>query len=348
MNKLKRKAAILVGIVFLVSGLLKMTDPVGTMLIVTEYCKFLHIGFLQPAAKLIGIALSFIECIIGVGLVTGVHRRLYAIATYLMLAFFTLVTFILWILNPVMDCGCFGQAIHLTHAQSFLKNLLLVALSLFAFTPLNSLGEPKPKKYVAFSLGFASILLACFYSNTHLPILEFTDFTTGTRLYASIEDDASDEAFDAAVMLSFYNEEGEYKDELAAKGKVALFSVYKPADARWQTLEQEYRKAESAGALPLVLAASYPAGIEQLGVPATLPVYFADYKTLITLNRSNGGGTYFSDGELVYKWKAGGLPDTFSADLADDPLVVSSRSLVRRRLIAQGFCVALGAVLLLL
>ena len=46
MKNIKRKAAILVGIVFLVSGLLKLADPVGTMLIVTEYCKFLHIGFL--------------------------------------------------------------------------------------------------------------------------------------------------------------------------------------------------------------------------------------------------------------------------------------------------------------
>ena len=269
-------------------------------------------------------------------------------ATYLMLAFFTLVTFILWLRNPVMDCGCFGQAIHLTHAQSFLKNLLLLALSVFAFTPLRSLGEPKPKKYVAFSLGLACILMACLYSTLHLPIVEFTDFTTGTQLYASLDDDASDEALASSAMLSFRSAEGEYPDRLAAVGKVAVFSVYKPSEADWTTLQAQVQKAEAAGALPLVLVASYPAQMQEMGVPATLPLYFADYKTLITLNRSNGGGTYFSDGELIYKWKAGDLPESFAADLADDPLIVSSHHLVRRRLTAQGFCVALGAILLLM
>ena len=44
---LRRFAAGLIGIVFLASGLLKMADPVGTMLIVTEYLKFFHIGFLM-------------------------------------------------------------------------------------------------------------------------------------------------------------------------------------------------------------------------------------------------------------------------------------------------------------
>jgi len=348
MKNLKRKAAILVGIVFLVSGLLKMTDPTGTMLIVTEYFKFLHLGFLQPGARFLGVMLSLIECIIGVGLVTGVLRRLYATATFLMLAFFTVVTLILWILNPVMDCGCFGQAVHLTHAQSFLKNLLLLALSVFAFTPLHSLGEPKPRKYVSFSLGFACVLMACIYSNTHLPILEFTDFTTGTELYASLDEDASDEALEASAMLGFYNSQGEYLDSLAAAGKVAVISVWKPSKAHWEDIEEQYRKVQAAGALPLVLAASYPAELEKLGVPATLPVYFADYKTLITLNRSNGGGTYFSDGELIYKWAAGHFPDTFGEDLKEDALVVSSRNLVRRRVAAEGFCVVLGAILLLM
>ena len=74
-QRFRRFAAVLVGIVFLVSGLLKMVDPVGTMLIVTEYLKFFHLQFLLPAAKVIGICFSFLECALGVALITGIARR---------------------------------------------------------------------------------------------------------------------------------------------------------------------------------------------------------------------------------------------------------------------------------
>ena len=37
--------------------------------------------------------------------------------------------------------------------------------------------------------------------------------------------------------------------------------------------------------------------------------YFSDYKTLITLNRSNAGVTFFSDGYLIRKWARRAAPD---------------------------------------
>ena len=116
---IRRFAAALVGILFVVSGLLKIIDPVGTMLIVTEYCKFFHIGFLIPAAKGIGIVLATLEALLGIALITGVLRKVAAVCAYVMLGVFTVITLVLWIVNPVMDCGCFGQAVHLTHAQRY-------------------------------------------------------------------------------------------------------------------------------------------------------------------------------------------------------------------------------------
>ena len=38
-------------------------------------------------------------------------------------------------------------------------------------------------------------------------------------------------------------------------------------------------------------------------------LYYSDYKTLITLNRSNGGATYFADGFLIRKWAFKALPN---------------------------------------
>ena len=43
-NKVRRLCAVIVGLVFFVAGILKLMDPVGSMLIVREYFSFLHLS----------------------------------------------------------------------------------------------------------------------------------------------------------------------------------------------------------------------------------------------------------------------------------------------------------------
>lgn len=384
-HRLRRFAALLLGVVFLVSGLLKIIDPVGTMLIVKEYFKLLHLSFLFPTAKVTGILLALLEALLGIALITGVLRKTAARFAFVLLGFFTLLTLWLWISNPAMDCGCFGLAIHLTHAQSFWKNVIMLLLAAFAFLPFHSLGTPKRDRKVAAVLSVLSVLFVVYYSNTHLPIVDFTEYDWGAELYASLEDeilaenrynaayvyekDGEEESFDlsalpdsswtfvrvdtvfrksAAVaethpMLSFRDGEGEYRDSEAAEGRVVVFSVYEPAKLDWIRLEGQCQEVLASGGRAIVLLSDLPEKLRELPVPT----YFADYKTLITLNRSNGGGTYFHEGELVNKWDAAHFPENLSEDFSADPVDLSTRYIVKRRLYMQGFCVYLAALLLL-
>ncbi len=384
-QRLRRLAALLVGVVFLVSGLLKIIDPVGTMLIVKEYFKNFHLTFLSPLAQVFGIALALLESLLGIALITGVLRKVAARVTFELLGLFTILTLWLWISNPAMDCGCFGQAIHLTHAQSFWKNVILLALTALAFIPFHSFGQPKRDRKVAAALATVSVLFVVYYSNTHLPIVDFTEYDWGAELYASLDDEvAADNHYKAAYvyekdgqegtfeitslpdsswtfvrvdtvfrktttvtdtypMLSFSDAEGEYQDRLAAEGRVVVFSVYEPSKADWSRLESQYQEVLNAGGKPLVLVSALPEQLPALSVPT----YFADYKTLITVNRSNGGGTYFNEGELVNKWDARHFPETLAEDFEADPVDLSTRYIVKRRLYTQGFCVYLAALLIL-
>ena len=385
-HRLRRFCAILIGLVFLASGLLKLMDPVGTGLIVSEYFKLLHLNFLQGAAKAFGMALSLLEAITGAALVTGVHRKPTAGVAFFLVVFFTAVTFVLWIANPDMDCGCFGEAIHLTHGQTLVKNLVLLALALIAFLPFQNFGVPRKGKYAAFWIAVPSLIFALWFSHRHLPLIDFTEFAPGCELLASLDNDY--QAMDGKVptfiyerdgqrgsftldnlpdstwtfvavdtltrsgmykrsshpVLSFRDEEGTYQDELAVLGKVMVFSVYDPEDAPWDGIRTRKAEAASCGATPLILT------VPGEGIPQDLPVYYADYKPLITLNRANGGAAYFNDGELISKWSLRDVPsdDRLKAVLDGEPVSVSTDFIVGRRIKAQGFTLYLLALLLLL
>ena len=343
----RRHIAVILGVVFLVSGILKLWDPVGTMLIVTEYFRFFQLNFLIPAAKVVGVALSLTECAVGIGLITGVLRRTSALVCSGLLTLFTILTLVIWIKNPEMDCGCFGQAIHLTHAQSFWKNVILLVLAAVAFLPFKEFGAPQGHKRVAACVALAAIVLATVYSNTHLPVVDFTAFNWGSQLFASLDDNADESDFRRAPILSFRDTAGVYQDELAAEGRVVVFSVYDAANADWSRLEQDFREAGATPVQPLLLVSATPDEMATCALSPDIVPYYSDYKTLITLNRSNGGGSYFYQGELVHKWAAAHFPDSFSEDVAEDPVALSNRHVTRRRLTAQGFCVALLAIFLL-
>ena len=391
LNGFRRIFAVLIGLVLLVGGLLKLNDPVGTGLIVAEYFKWLHLGFLQGGANVFGAILGLLEAGLGTALLTGVWRKVVAIAASALLGFFTLVTLGLLISNPSMDCGCFGEAIHLTHLQSFLKNIVLLAFAAAAFVPYKDLGETPKRKYVSFGLIAVSLVATLWLSWRHLPSVDFTEFKPNSELLVSqdkdyqamdgykayyiYEKDGQTGSFsldrlpdstwtfvrvdtllrnplpmdENVVMLSFTDASGEYRDETAAVGKVLVISTYRPgklSSRRTERIRTLISDAEQAGYTPLVLAAGTPSDFAGSGFEDK--VYTADFKTLITLNRSNGGAVFIDDGSIIRKWSAADLPSgkELSRCAAQDPLEQTVKYLSRGRIRAQGYLLCVLAILI--
>ena len=347
-HSFRRFCALLIGLVFFVSGMLKLMDPVGTGLKMVEYFKFLHLDLLLPAGKGFGVAFALLEALVGAALVSGIARKLAAIVVLALIAFFTGLTLALYLVNPEMDCGCFGEAIHLTHLQSLMKNVVLLVLALIAFIPLSDGYEArKPKKW-----GFAvvSLLTLVFtvYSLRSLPLEDFTAFSYGSQILsgATGDDDLQEENL---AVLSFSDVFGEYCDDLAGVGEVLAVSVYEPErldSLQWARIATVVNDALVCGVRPLVLTPSAD------GVPMTLGecLYFADYKTLLTMNRSNGGATYLSDGLIVDKWTLRELPsgEELSALLSSEPVEAAASSSTHGRLAFQGMLLLCVALLILL
>ena len=347
-HSFRRFCALLIGLVFFVSGMLKLMDPVGTGLKMAEYFKFLHLDFLLPAGKGFGVAFALLETLVGAALISGIARKLAAIVVLALVVFFTGLTLALYLINPEMDCGCFGEAIHLTHLQSLMKNVVLLVLALIAFIPLSDGYEArKPKKW-----GFAVVSLLALgftvYSLRSLPMQDFTAFSYGSQILSGAAEDDDLQGENLAV-LSFSDVFGEYCDDLAGVGEVLAVSVYEPErldSLQWARIATAVNDALVCGVRPLVLTPSADA------VPMTLGecLYFADYKTLLTMNRSNGGATYLSDGLIVDKWTLRELPtgEDLSVLLSSEPVEAAASSSTHGRLAFQGMLLLCVALLILL
>ena len=153
--------------------------------------------------------------------------------------------------------------------------------------------------------------------------------------------------------LSFYDASGQYADSLATAGKVMVISAYNPgriSARRTASLEAFAQAAEIKGYTVLYLVAGTPETLESASPVLANLTYFADRRTLMTLNRSNGGVTYVSDGNVVAKWAAGALPDgdELSKLARRDPVEYMLKRGNRGKVRLQGFLLYTFAVMLLL
>lgn len=396
-NRFRRFCAFLTGFVFLLSGILKLMDPTGTEMVMRAYYSFFHIGFMNWSAKGVGVLLSLVEAAVGSALVSGVWRKATAIATCALTGAFTLLTLVLLIFNPSFDCGCFGEIIHLTHLQTFIKNIVLCALCCGAFIPMRDLGVPKKDKYVSFAICLCSVTAFMIYSLIELPLKEFTDFETGAVIAAAeLRDDTEnnsntnsstkhdelfravfvyekdgneevftlenlpdsswtfvethteriDDGFPANPVFSIMDSDGEYCDSLAADGVVMVISFYKkPCGKAIAKASSFVKEAESRGIKTIFVSAD-----------SDTP-YKADFKTLATLNRSNGGTTLIKDGVIAAKWSYHSMAsgrnleksmDKFVAASKEDPDELAAARQTKGSLVMESFLLYIFTVALLL
>lgn len=117
---------VLVGLTFIYSGFAKAVDPWGGMYKLTEYFSVLGFDQLVPASLAFAFILAAIEFMLGLFVLVGAYRRSAPVLLLCMMAVMLPLTLWLAITDAVPDCGCFGDATHLSNWATFFKNLLIV------------------------------------------------------------------------------------------------------------------------------------------------------------------------------------------------------------------------------
>ncbi|UBZ14890.1 DoxX family protein [Flagellimonas marinaquae] len=210
---------IIVGVLFIISGLIKLNDPMGFSFKLEEYFSpgVLDLPFLTPLALAISIFVVIVEVILGILLLIGFKPKFTVWSLLLMIVFFTFLTFYSAYFNKVTDCGCFGDAIKLTPWESFTKDVILLVFILILFfgrkyiTPLFS-----PK--VNWIVGGVSLLACALFANhvlAHLPSVDFRPYKIGANIQEgmSVPEDAPKPIYEYAWRFKVNGEEQIYLTE---------------------------------------------------------------------------------------------------------------------------------------
>ncbi len=175
---------IIVGLLFIISGLIKANDPLGFSYKLDEYFEVFHMDWMSAISLQMAMFISVIEIVLGMAVLVGVYMNATAWALLLMILFFTWLTGYSAITGKVTDCGCFGDAIKLTPKESFYKDLVLLFFILIIFVRRNVI-EPLLTAKVGKGLVAVSLVLAAWFTIhcfNHLPVKDFRPYAIGKNI----------------------------------------------------------------------------------------------------------------------------------------------------------------------
>ena len=202
-----RTIQIIVGILFIISGLVKANDPMGLAYKMEEFFEIWNtelasggffarsalIGFfefLHGQAVALSIAMITLEIVAGVALLVGWKPRSVLFLLLVLIIFFTFLTGYAFLSkNPdgspkFTNCGCFGDCLPIPPLASFLKDLALLVMIGFLLAArkyILPIGSAKFRNTILASSLVLSLLLQ-WYVLTYLPLKDCLPFKKANNL----------------------------------------------------------------------------------------------------------------------------------------------------------------------
>src|SRR6201990_1400020 len=124
---------IIVGVLFIFSGLIKANDPLGLSYKMQEFFEVWGLNGFNNYTLTLSIVMNVFEVLAGVAVIVGWRMKLFSWLLLLLIIFFTFLTGYALFSGKIKTCGCFGDCLPLTPAQSFGKDIFLLILILILF-----------------------------------------------------------------------------------------------------------------------------------------------------------------------------------------------------------------------
>ena len=225
---------LIVGMVFIFSGFVKAVDPLGSAYKFADYFTAFKLDFLEFLALPLGIFLSAVELVLGIILILGYRRKATYVVLMIFMSFFTLLTLILALFNPVSDCGCFGDALILTNWQTFFKNVVLMVfvLILYLSRKMEPAGGLPVREWLVIGGLFIFASLFSYWNYRHLPLMDFRPYDVGTVISDEME-------IPEGVAMDEYETTLIYRNRI--NGRTSSFGMddYPKDTMKWEFVDSE-------------------------------------------------------------------------------------------------------------
>lgn len=223
---------ILVGCLFVFSGLVKAIDPLGLAYKMQEFFEVwagsgflpLAMDWLHAQALWFSVMMVTLEVILGIALLLGYRTKIVSVLLLLLTLFFTFLTAYVLFSGKIRACGCFGDCIPLTPLQTFTKDIILLFLVMLILAGTRFV-KPVFAGRVNGALVFLSLLGVLYlqwYVLKHLPIKDCLPFKPGNNIL-ELRKTPKDATYDKYLYTFYYKKDNEEKD----------FEYGKQPDSTW-------------------------------------------------------------------------------------------------------------------
>lgn len=254
-----RVIQVIVGVLFIVSGLVKANDPVGLGYKMQEFFELWSEGFskgsllltaldfLHSEALVLSVFMITLEVLLGVALLLGWKKKMVLWLLLVLTVFFTFLTGYAFLSGKFTNCGCFGDCLPITPLTSFLKDLALLLLILILFAGKRFISPVLSA--TARTVILLSSLLFClglqWYVLRSLPIADCLPFKKGNYLPAQMKPPPG--AVPDSFAIRFVYEKGGKTFEFAPEDLPADFNTYKFVDRKQSLVRKGNAEAPIRG-----------------------------------------------------------------------------------------------------
>lgn len=224
-------ARVLVGALFIFSGLVKAIDPLGLAYKMQEFFDVWALPlWLNEQALLLSIIMITLEVVLGVALLLGWRTKMVSWLLLLMMLFFTFLTSYVLFSGKIRACGCFGDCIPLTPIQTFTKDIILLVLVLLIIIGRKYIQPLFPGRVnsIIFLISLFGVLALQWYVLKHLPVKDCLPFKVGNNILElrKMPEGAVPDKFDYTFI---YKKNGETKN----------FTVKDLPDSTWEFVDRK-------------------------------------------------------------------------------------------------------------
>ncbi|MGZ3910807.1 MAG: BT_3928 family protein [Flavisolibacter sp.] len=206
MRTMVRIIQVLVGVLFIFSGLVKANDPLGLSYKMKEFFELWNEGlsgshfFLNNAAigffswmhensLFLSLGMITLEIFAGVALLLGWMKNFILGLLLILIVFFTFLTGYAFLSGRFTNCGCFGDCLPITPLTSFLKDLALLVMILFLVSSRRFIlpaFTARARTMVVSAFVFFTLLFQWYVLN-YLPVADCLPFKKGNNIAEQIK-----------------------------------------------------------------------------------------------------------------------------------------------------------------